>query len=126
MTIVMAGGGESPIAPTWVPLSVAMERAASTRERSQRRAADIGQPVGETTRTAIAQDLTPTWSAPDADGWCYAIDIDGREHARHSRHLRDPALQRLDETEAAYEARLAVMTRGAELAEAESKIKKSA
>lgn len=122
-TIVLVGDQHA-----WIPLDFALARAEERRERARR------------DPTALSP-LARTWSKPDADGWCYATDIDGRERARHKsllptlerlhdesdrdyqtrvelhRRLRHPDLQRLDETESEFEERMIAMTHSAELAE---------
>lgn len=33
--------------------------------------------------------IAPRWSAPDAEGWCWGVAIDGTTHMRRARFVRD-------------------------------------
>lgn len=63
-------------------------------------------PKIDATTDDIAARLKPlTWSQPDADGWCWGVDVEQRLHMARRHATTDPMNQRLDETQAEYDRR---------------------
>jgi len=81
-------------ATIWENLSAAIQRAQATFGDDR---------DGQTAeRVPVA-----TWTPPDEDGWCYAIDCEGAGRARRASDRDDPHMQYLDETRDEYDSRLA-------------------
>lgn len=102
----------------FVPNDFANERAARIREATRlNEATHDSHLLGGATASAAALTSAESsavvgtlpalaWSTPDAAGWCYAVDRDGRERARRAELL--PTLPRLHarESEADLQARI--------------------
>lgn len=123
---LVEGGSEINSRFTWVPVVFEGEerREALKTDRygsGATRGASGGPPaIFEATDAALAlltptDDSPPRWSPPDADGWCWGVDVDGATHMRRRRFVEDgvaamgEGLQWLGEGEAEWRVRMAAV-----------------
>jgi len=83
--IIVTIVNRSDVGPAWATMDAAQRLAERLRQDERESELSISDSGDNADARPVAARLS--WSKPDAEGWCYAVDCEGAARARHADEI---------------------------------------